>query len=110
MSVLPGIINYFHGVFGKCTTLTGSVATIGSTTGIVLAANTSRRYALLQNDSTCVIYLEVDSTTAALNAGIRLAASGGEYLMSALNGNLYTGAIYGITSTDAQKVLVTEGV
>ena len=89
-------------------THTAPVVTTDS--GTVLAANASRKYALLINDSDAVIYLAL-GTAAALNQGIRLNANGGSYEMSAAGGNLYTGAVYAIHGSTGDKVvLATEGV
>lgn len=81
----------------------------GST--LALAANDSREYALLVNDSDTVIYLRLGAA-AVVNTGIRVNASGGSYEMSAAGGNLYRGAIYANHGGGAvnKVLLVTEGV
>ena len=89
-------------------TLTHTVATIGATTGVVLAANANRKYALIVNDSDSTVYIKIGAA-AVLNQGIRLNASGGSYEMSAAAGNLDTRAINGISSAAAKLLLVTEG-
>jgi hypothetical protein len=88
--------------------MTHSVVNVGIATTLVLAANPSRKYALIINDSDTVIYVKF-GTTAILNSGIRLDANGGKYEMSALQGNLFTGEINAISSVDLKKLLVTEG-
>lgn len=87
-----------------------SAVTIGSTSTLVLAANSNRKYALFQNDSVETIYIQ-QGRVAALNTGIRLLPNGtGSYEMSGKYGNLYKGAIYGICSSGSKTLLVTEGV
>ena len=82
--------------------------TIGSSTTEALAANTSRRYALFENDSDEIIYIKIGAD-AVLNQGIRLNASGGSYEMSAEIGNLATGAVNAICTSGSKVLLVTEG-
>lgn len=89
-------------------TMTHTVGTATSTTSAMLAANTSRRYALLVNDGGVDVYLKI-GVAAAANQGIRLTPNGGSYEMSPAFGNLATGAINGITVSGTASVLVTEG-
>ena len=92
------------------TTPTHTAVNVTTTTGAVLAANANRLYALLVNDSDTVIYIKLGAAAVA-NQGIRLNADGGSYEMSAMLGNLYTGAINGIHAGTGNKVLLmTEGV
>ena len=77
-------------------------ATCGVASAVLVAANASREYLLIQNDSDTVMYF-AKGTAAALNAGIRL-ASGGSYVMSRLLGNLSTDAIYGINAVGDKNV------
>ena len=92
------------------TTPTHTAVNVTTTTGAVLAANASRLYALLVNDSDVAIYIKLGAAAVA-NQGIRLNADGGWYEMSAMLGNLYTGAINGIHAGTGNKVLMmTEGV
>lgn len=91
------------------TTPTHTVVTVAATTTAALAANASRIYALLINDSDEAIYLKLGAA-AVLNAGIRLNANGGSYEMSEKLGNLYVGAINAICTSGSKKLLVTEGV
>lgn len=90
-------------------TLTHTAATATTSTGEMLAANTSRRYALIQNVGSTPVFLKVGAAAVA-NQGIMLAANGGAYEMSAAFGNLATGAVNGITSTGSAAVTVSEGV
>jgi len=92
------------------TTPTHTAVNVTTTTGAVLASNANRLYALLVNDSDTVIYIKLGAAAVA-NQGIRLNADGGSYEMSAMLGNLYTGAINGIhAGTDNKVILLTEGV
>jgi len=90
-------------------TPTHTAVTIGSSTTAVLAANANRTYVLLVNDSDAVVYVKLGAA-AAMNAGVRLNANGGSYEMSYNIGNLYTGAINGISAAGSKVLLVTEGV
>ena len=91
-------------------TPTHTAPTMSTTSATVLAANASRRYALITNDSDVVVYINLTGVGVA-NTGIRLAASGGTYEMSGAYGNLTTGIIRGIAASGSGKVLlVTEGV
>ena len=91
------------------TTPTHTAVNVTVASGAVLAANANRLYALLVNDSDAVIYIKLGAAAVA-NQGIRLNASGGSYEMSAMLGNLYTGAINGIHAGVGNKaLLMTEG-
>lgn len=85
-----------------------SASVTGSTTS-VLTANLARRYALLVNDGVADVYIKLGAD-AVVNAGIRISGNGGSYEMSAEQGNLFQGAINGITVSGTSTVLVTEGV
>jgi len=89
-------------------TITHTQPSIAATTTVALVANTSRRYALLENDSDEIIYIKIGAV-AVLNQGIRLNASGGSYEMSAEIGNLNTGAINAICASGSKVLLVVEG-
>jgi hypothetical protein len=87
--------------------VTQATITVGNVTTAVLTANQKRRHLLLQNDSDEVIYVAFGKA-AALNAGIRLAAAGGQYEMY---GDLVYGhAINAICTSGNKKLLVTSGV
>lgn len=94
---------------GAYTTPTHTAPTAGVATGVVLAANVNRLYALFINDSDTVVYLAL-GVAAVVNTGIRLNASGGSYEMSKKLGNLYTGVINGISGIAGKVVLTLEGV
>lgn len=91
------------------TTLSHTAVNVTTSSGQVVAANSSRKYLLLVNDSDAVIYIKVGAA-AALNQGICLNPSG-SYEMGAGFGNLDTRAVYAIHGSTGNKVLlVTEGV
>ncbi len=85
-----------------------TTASMTTASAAALAANGAREYALIVNDGSVVCYLNLGSTAVA-NTGIRVNANGGSYEMSRNWGNLYTGAINGITVSGSATVLVTEG-
>jgi len=92
------------------TTPTHTAVNVTVASGAVLAANANRKYALLVNDSDAVIYIKLGAAAVA-NQGIRINAAGGNYEMSSLLGNLYTGVINGIHAGAGNKaLLMTEGV
>lgn len=84
---------------------TGADVTTSSTP--VLAANASRGYAAIVNDSDAVVYLALGAAAVA-NQGIRLNANGGSYEINWTN--LFRGAINGIhLGTGNKRVTVVEG-
>jgi hypothetical protein len=92
------------------TTPTHTEINVTTTSGQVLASNAARKYAIFINNSDTVIYIKLGAA-ANVNQGIRLNAYGGSYEMSAMLGNLYTGAINAIHAGNGNKtLLVTEGV
>ena len=93
---------------GSLSSAAHTTATVGVSTGLVLAANVNRKYALIANDSDTTVYLKL-GVNAVLKQGIPV-VSGGNYEMSSAMGNLYTGDINGICSLAGRLVLVTEGV
>lgn len=90
-------------------TYTHTQPTATNTTGAMLASNTARRYALLQNIGTVDVDIKIGAAAVA-SQGIRLTANGGSFEMGAVFGNLSTAAINGITASGTAVVLVTEGV
>ena len=95
--------------YGTVTTPTHSAPTAGVASGVILAANANRLYALFVNDSDTVVYLAF-GVAAVVNTGVRLNANGGWYEMSVGLGNIYRGEIRGISGIAGKVVLVTEGV
>lgn len=91
-------------------TPTHSEATVTTASGAALAANHSRRYALMINDSDTDIYIRLGETAVA-NEGIRINAGGGSYSISPVHGNMFLGAINAIHGGTGNKVLlVLEGI
>lgn len=93
----------------KTAALTHAAVTVGITSGVALAANPARKYALLVNDSDAVIYLKIGAAAVA-SEGIRINPNGGSYEMSPAYGNLDTRVINAISSGAGKTLLVTEGV
>ena len=87
---------------------THSTASMSASSGAVLAANTNRRYALIQNDGAVDVYIKIGATAVA-NQGIRVAANGGFFEIGPAFGNLTHLAINGITASGTATMLVTEG-
>ena len=80
-----------------------------ATSGTVLAADTSIRYARLQNVGTSPVYLEL-GTPAKVRYGIRLEAIGNDGSAYEINeSNRYTGIITGISGTSGQTVMIQYG-
>lgn len=74
---------------------------------LIKAANASRLYLAIVNDSDTTVYLGIGAAAVA-NQGIRINANGGSYEINWTN--LYTGAIYGIHDGAGNKrVTVMEG-
>ena len=72
----------------------------------VLAANGGRTYAIITNNSANVVYLffAASSTISNLNGGVRLAASGGSYVIN--KDNAYVGAVSASSSAPAANKLI----
>lgn len=92
----------------KTIVATHTVATIGTATGVAIAANDDREYLLLINDSDATIYLGIGAA-AVVNQGIRINAGGGSYEISPRNGNFTTVDINAIAGGATKLLLVTEG-
>ncbi len=84
--------------------VTHTTVTVGAVSTAALAANASRVYLLLINDGDEAIYVALGGA-AALNAGIRLNASGGSYETTT-----WRGAVWAICTSGNKKLLVSEGV
>lgn len=95
---------------GTYSTATGTAVDVGTSSTLVLSANTSRKYAVFVNDSDTSIYLALGQAAVA-SEGIRLNPSGGSYEMDAKLGNLYRGAVYAIHgSTGTKRLVAYEGI
>ncbi len=89
------------------TTMAATEYSVQTSSGVALAANVDRTYALFVNDSDTNIYLRLGEAAVA-NEGIRLNANGGSYEINLQN--LYRGAVYAIASSADKNLMVTEGV
>jgi len=91
-------------------TLTQAVVGATDASASVLAANANRKYALIQNDSNQDVYIMIGAA-AVLSTGILLAASGGQFEMSFLKGNVDTRVINAIHAAAGQvkNLLVISG-
>lgn len=78
---------------------TNGATSVGSSTTEILAANVSRRYAVIVNDSDEEMYLGLGAS-AVMNEGLRLNRHGGAWWC--FGANLYTGAINGICSSGSK--------
>ena len=88
------------------TTATNSLGTVGTTSAVLLPANTSRKYASFVNDSDTKIYLGLGNP-AVSGKGIPLVANGGSFEIDWTNA--YTGTISAITTAANKVMSVTEG-
>lgn len=84
---------------------------VAATSTAVIAADDSRKYLILINDSDTVMYVSFGAA-ATLYSGVRINANGGNYEMSAAFGNNFVGAIYAIheSTGNTKRLLVNEGV
>ncbi len=107
-------ITYYFDVDGtdwvpaSTSSLVHTAVTAGAVSTVALAANASRKYAVLVNDSDKEVYIMVGET-AVLNQGIRINPNGGSYEMAAVYRNLDLRVINAISSAADKKLLVTEG-
>ena len=92
---------------GVYTTPAHTQPSISTSSAAVAAANANRRYLLIQNIGAATVFLRFGAAAVA-DQGVSL-APGAAYEMSAPGGNLYRGAINGITVSGTSTVLVTEG-
>ena len=83
------------------TSLTQVIFGVTDATTTAKAANSTRKYLLIQNDSNQAIYIKIGAA-AVLNDGILLAASGGSFEMSYLKGNLDTRVVNAIHAAAGQ--------
>lgn len=83
-----------------------SAVSVGNTSTLVLAANSSRRYLFLVNDSDENIYVSLGSA-AVMNEGILLTSQGGALTLDTTS--MYIGAIYAICSSGTKNLTICEG-
>ena len=79
--------------------------TCGTTTQQAVAANPTRRYLLLVNDSDNAIYISLGKE-AVINHGIRLNSAGGSYEINSTN--LWLGNISAVSSVASKILTVVE--
>lgn len=90
----------------KNSAFTNAAATVGTTSGQLLAARASRRYLLVQNNSdTATIFVRLDGTAATNTTGVKLAPGASLELAAWCP----TGAITAISDTAGTPVVVVEG-
>ena len=92
----------YSGVTNSSSSVSIAVAvTSTSTANEVLAANSARKYARIQNTGSSVITLQLDAATSTLklSEGIVLATSGAESVYVIGPDNLYIGRIMGLALT-----------
>ena len=85
-------------------TATNTAVTVGATSTAVLATDLIKHFAVFTNDSDEVIYLGLGAA-AVSNTGIRLTASGGQYIINGTN--LFTGAVNAICASGSKVLCVT---
>jgi hypothetical protein len=101
IALIPG-----HIAFAQRTTATHTAVNCTTSSTQMLAANVSRNFLILQNDSDTTVYLKFGAT-AVLNEGIRLNSAGGSML---LDYKFVTQAVNCIHGGTGNKVLlVTSG-
>lgn len=81
-------------------------ADIGSTSTLVLSANSQRRFLFLVNDSDEAIYVSLGSA-AVMNEGILLTAGGGALTLDIAS--MWLGAIYAICASGSKNLTISEG-
>lgn len=83
---------------------TNGTASMGATSAQLLAANESRKYAIIVNASDVAIWLAFGAA-AVIGTGVYLAAAGGSYTID--EENLWVGVVNGIAASSSGKVVGT---
>lgn len=104
-----GAVNYLSSVSTQSATNTTALWPVK-----ILSGNTGRTYAQITNDSDTAVYLyfgtftdpSAASTSAKVNQGIRLNATGGTYEIT--DQNLYVGEIWASSTASSKKILFVE--
>jgi hypothetical protein len=89
----------------EVSSITNFNVSIGTSSTQVLAANSNRKLLILVNDSDEPIYVSL-GTTATLNNGIRLNASGGAL---ALDNPIFKGVVNAISANGSKTLVGAEG-
>lgn len=84
-------------------------ANLTATSGEAVPANPNRKFLRVTNDGTATVYLRFGTAAAVAQEGLRLASSGGSYEMSFGLGNVWSGAIQGITAGGSSKIIYIDG-
>lgn len=108
-------VHDFHGIFDRDASFgnsRGFAVTCGTAALLVLDSNPRRKRALFINDSDTAIYLfKGPPVGAAINAGIRLNASGGSWEETPDTlGYLWRGPFSAITSAATKVLAITEEI
>jgi hypothetical protein len=88
------------------TSMVNTGVVVGSSSTLVLAANLSRRFLFLVNDSDEDIYVSLGST-AVMNEGVKLTAGGGALTLDSTS--MYRGAIHAICLSGGKNLTICEG-
>lgn len=80
---------------------------VGAATTVILAANASRAYLAIVNDSDEVVYIAIGAN-AVMNSGIRLNPNGG--VLELTETDVPTQAVNGICASGGKNVTVQEAV
>lgn len=88
------------------TSMINTRTVVGTSSTLVLAANSSRRFLFLVNDSDENIYVSLGAAAVA-NEGILLTAGGGALTLDIAS--MWQGAIYAICASGGKNLTVSEG-
>lgn len=99
---ISGLVTAVIDTFATFSTATNTFQTIGIVSTPVLAANPSRKFVVLTNDSAANIYIAL-GPTAVVGSGILLVANGGSFEITLMN--LYTGEISAISAVAGSRNL-----
>jgi hypothetical protein len=80
-------------------------ATVTTSSGTVLASNTSRKFAELCNDGTATIYIKLGATATSSH---KILVPGRCFVVAPVGQHIYTGVIDAISSSGSQTVSVVE--
>jgi hypothetical protein len=104
--ILVGILSQISGPIRPALAgiaLVHSAVNVGATSTEVLGSSTTRRILLMQNDSDTDIYCKLDGTAATINAGVRLNANGGGFVLDVV---APSGAVYCIHGSTGNKIIL----
>lgn len=98
-------LNLYAGL-NTANSVLNSSQSVGNTSTLVLAANSTRRYLFLVNDSDEDIYVSLGSP-AVMNNGILLTSQGGALTLDTTT--MWAGAVYAICTTGGKNLTICEG-